>query len=99
MFDLNSILTEQELAYQYGGADPAYTLVRTTVKENTKFNIKKTTFTYNLNNNAVRASLFEAEQNFNTFINDFSTEHISPLADDVKIQIILTHSSFDVPIN
>ena len=101
MFDLNSILTEQELSSsnQYGGADHAYTLVKTTVKENKKFHVKKTTFTYNLNNNAVRESLFAAEQNFKTFITEFSAQHISPLDEDVKIQLIITHTSFDCPIN
>jgi hypothetical protein len=101
MFDLNSILTEQELssANQIGGADLAYKLLRTTVKENKKFHVKKTTFTYNLNNNAVRESLFAAEQNFKTFITEFSTQHILPLDDDVEIQIIITHTSFDCPIN
>ncbi len=97
MFDLNLIWNN--MGGQYGGADDAYRLDRTTVKENKFFNVKKTTYTYSLNNNVVRASLFDAEQNFNNFIANFSSEHISPLADDVKIQILIDHTSFDVPIN
>ena len=110
MFDLNEIVNFEEINQlidnnfltldnnQIGG-NVVYNLVRTNTKTNKNFDIRQTSFHYKINNNIAQKSLFEAEQNFKNFINDFTSAHIDPLDNNSKIKIYISHPTFDLPIN
>jgi hypothetical protein len=104
MFDLNTLFDEGELELflsqeQQRGGNPNYSLIKTTEKVNNNFGLQQTTFTFSIDNNQLQRSLFEAETNFNEFIVSFYENHIRTLSNNCKIKLLITHPSFDIPIN
>jgi hypothetical protein len=99
MFDLNQIIDDKELEALLQNQRGGFNLVRTNTKTNRKFNLEQTTYQYRIDNNEEQRSLFDAERNFRNFIAEFSTNHIDRLNNNCKIKLLITHPTFDVPIN
>jgi hypothetical protein len=93
---VNPIVLEDE---PQRGGNPMHQLVKTTEKQDHKFGLRQTAYTYNINNTEYQKSLVDVEQNFRDFITNFCTTNINPLDNNCKIKVLINHTSFDQPVS